>query len=83
MPAENAPATRTARAQVTRRPVDASMLEIRVLGSVAYMTGVIGNLREHQAVNIREEMNIITMALRGKNGIRDVVWDVTIRGASA
>ena len=81
MPAENAPATRAARAEVTRRPIDSSMLEVRVLGSVAYMSGVVGVLRTHPNIDLRKEMEIISHNLRGKAGIRDVVWDATIRGA--
>jgi len=83
MPAENSPATRIARAEITRRNIDSSMLEVRVLGSVCYMSGVVGNLRTHPDLNIKKEMEIITHSLRGKSGIRDVVWDCTIRGASA
>jgi len=80
MAAENAPATRAARAEVTRRLVDSSQLEVRVIGTVAYLTGVISTLRTHPDVDLKHEMEIITHNLRGRSGIRDVVWEATMRG---
>jgi hypothetical protein len=79
VPAENAPATRAARAEVTRRLVDSSMLEVRVVGTVAYLTGVIRNLRGHPEVDLKHEMEIISHNLRGRAGIREVVWEAQVR----
>lgn len=79
MPVENAPATRAARAEVTRRLIDASLLEVRVMGHVAHFTGVIRTLRTHPNVDLQHEMDVISQNLRGKSDIRDVVWDVTLR----
>jgi hypothetical protein len=79
MPAENAPATRAARAEITRRLVDCTMLEVRVMGSVAYITGVISTLRAHPEVDLKHEMDVISHNLRGRAGIRDVIWDATVR----
>jgi hypothetical protein len=80
MAAENAGATRAARAEVTRRFVDSSMLEIRVIGNTAYLTGVISTLRTHPDIDLKHEMDIISHNLRGRAGIRDVVWEATMRG---
>lgn len=68
-----------ARAQITRRSVDASELSVTVSGSVVHITGVIRPLRGQPGVDLKEEMNQISQILRQKAGISDVVWDVTMR----
>jgi hypothetical protein len=79
MAAEDAAATKYVRSQIARRYVDTSMLSIRVTHGVAHMTGVLGVLRAHREIDLTKEMALISTILRGKNGIRDVVWDVTLR----
>jgi hypothetical protein len=68
-----------ARVQITRRTIDSSMLNVSVSGGVVYITGVIRPLREYPDVDLKEEMNHIAQILRQKEGIQDVVWDVTQR----
>jgi len=36
-------------------------------------------MREHANVNLKEEMESIGKLLRAMPGVRDVVWDVTLR----
>ena len=69
---------KAARSQVTRRPVDASQLVVSVTGTTVYITGVLRALPGHK-IDLKEEMGTITMILKGKPGIAEVVWDVTIR----
>jgi hypothetical protein len=79
MPAVDNEATRTVRAQITRRYLDSSQLEVRVMHGVAYLRGVISHLRSHPDINLEHEKEVISHSLRGRNGIREVIWEVTIR----
>lgn len=69
---------RMVRAQINRRYIDASLLNISVIGGVVYLTGVIKALRTHPDVNLKEEMETISKVLR-QSGMRDVTWDVNLR----
>ena len=72
-------ATKIARSQISRRSIDTSYLTIRVTHGVCYLTGVIKTLRAHPEVELQKEMEIISTILRGKPGIREVVWETTLR----
>ena len=67
------------RAQIVRRRIDSSQLTISVGGKNVYITGVLRPLRGGGAVDLKEEMNHISTALRQSCGVADVVWDVTVR----
>lgn len=67
------------RSQVGRRYIDTSLLDIKVLHGVVRFQGVLRVLRTHMHIDLRQEMEIIGTILRGKQGIREVVWDVTLR----
>jgi hypothetical protein len=55
------------------------MLDIRVSHGVVHLTGVIRALRTHKDMDLKKEMDVISTILRGKSGIRDVVWEITQR----
>ena len=67
------------RGQMARRPVDISMINVGVVGTVVYITGVLRPLRGHAEMNLKEEMENIGKVLRSMSGVREVVWDVTLR----
>ncbi|HZP81625.1 MAG TPA: hypothetical protein VFB21_08310 [Chthonomonadaceae bacterium] len=75
---QNALMLKNVRAQITRRAVDSSMLNVTVSGSVVHITGVLRPLRGFN-VDLRDEMNIISQILRQRSEIQEVVWDVTLR----
>jgi len=75
----DAEATKMVRSTIGRRYIDSSLLDIRVMHGVVRLTGVIRPLRTHADMDLRKEMEVITTILRQKAGIRDVVWDVSIR----
>ena len=79
MPAIDPTTTRRAKAQITRRYVDASNLDVRVMHGVVYLRGSLGKLRTHPEVDLTHEMEVISVSLRSIGGIRDVVWEVTQR----
>ncbi len=67
------------RGQIGRRPIDTSQLVITVSGTTVYLNGVVRPLRAAGDVDMQVEMNAISTILRTKPGIKDVVWDVTLR----
>ena len=71
--------TRMVRSQIARRNVDASLLDIRALHGTIYLRGVLGVLRLHRDIDLEHEMAHISTVLRSKPGIRDVVWEVSLR----
>jgi osmotically-inducible protein OsmY len=79
MASQYAAQTKLVRAQITRRNVDSSGLNVQVSGSTVYLTGVLRVLRTHANVNLQDEMNQISQILKQQAGIREVVWDVSLR----
>ena len=72
--------TKMVRSEIGRRYVDSSLLDIRVSHGTVHLGGVIGPLRLHRELDMAKEMAHISTILRSKPGIREVVWEVTIRG---
>jgi hypothetical protein len=79
MPVEDAAATRMVRCEVARRYIDATKLEIHVTHGVVYMRGYLRRLRTHPDVDLQHEMEHITHMLRGRQGIREIIWEVDTR----
>jgi hypothetical protein len=71
--------TRMVRGQVARRYIDASLLDVRVSHGIVHLSGVIRVLRTHKDLDLKKEMDTISVVLRTKQGVRDVVWEVTQR----
>lgn len=76
---DNKDMVRKVRAQIARRYVDTSLLNVSVVGGSVYLSGVIAILRTNPGIDLRAEMLQITQILRSISGIRDVTWDVTQR----
>jgi hypothetical protein len=76
---EDAAMTKMVRSQIARRYIDSSMLDVRVSHGVVRLGGVIRTLRTSPDVDLQKEMETISNILRGKMGIRDIVWEVTQR----
>jgi hypothetical protein len=72
-------ATRRIRGQIGRRYIDSSLLNVNVVGNVVHLTGVIRPLRTYPNVDLREEMEHISKILKQSCGMREVVWEVTLR----
>lgn len=79
MPTEDPETTRRVRAQITRRYVDSSQLDVRVIHGTVYLGGVLRQLRTHKEVDLEKEMETISHVLRQQPGIRDVIWEAAIR----
>jgi hypothetical protein len=78
VPIEDAEMTRMVRREISRRYIDSSSLDVRVMHGVVYLRGWVDNLRglHHQKVDLKEEMELIHRILTQKPGIRDVVVEV-------
>ena len=76
---EDAAMTKMVRGQIARRYIDSSLLDVRVMHGLVSLRGVIRVLRTHPDVDLQKEMETISTILRQKPGIREVVWDVTLR----
>ena len=79
MAGEDASLTKMVRGQIARRYIDSSLLDIRVSHGLVTLRGVVRTLRTHPDIDLKKEMETISIILRQKAGIRDVVWDVTQR----
>jgi osmotically-inducible protein OsmY len=79
MSTDNKELQKKIRGQIARRCVDASMVNVHVIGGTVQLTGVLKIMREHANLNLKEEMENISKLLRAMPGVRDVVWDVTLR----
>lgn len=79
MPVIDAETTRMVRAQIFRRYIDSSMLDVQVMHGIVYVRGIVRPLRSHGEVDLEHEIEIITHMLRTKPGVRDVVWEAVTR----
>ena len=76
MALEDAYQTRQVKHELTRRNVDMSEVEVRVIHGVCYMQGTMTKFRSHPEVDLDHEAEVIRKVIRGIHGIRDVVWEV-------
>ena len=76
---DNSLMTKMVRGQLGRRTIDTTQLVIQVSGGVVHFGGVLRPLRASGNMDMQQEMNNISTILRQKPGIKDVVWDVTLR----
>lgn len=67
------------RSILNRRYIDSSMVNIQVIGGSVHFTGVLRNLRQHPGIDLKSEMEHISLIIRQQPGLRDVVWEVSIR----
>lgn len=79
MPAEDAEMTRMVRREISRRYVDSSNVDVKVMHGVCYLRGYIKVLRGHES-DLNEEHEIILRILRQRPGIRDVISELGIGG---
>ncbi len=76
MALEDARMTRNIQREVSRRYIDATRLDVRVIHGVCYFRGSISALRTHPEVNLEHESEIIRKIIHQHSGIKSVVWDV-------
>ncbi len=76
---DNKETTRRVRAEVARRNIDSTMLNVSVLGTTVHFIGFISKLRSHEEVDLKEEMEAITHLVQMHCGVREVVWETKVR----
>lgn len=79
MPAEDAEMTRMVRREISRRYVDCTNVEIKVMHGVVYLRGYLKELRGYDN-DMSKELEVILRILRQKPGIRDVISELGIGG---
>ena len=79
MSSDSKAVTKMVRGQIGRRLIDATQLIIQVSGGVVHFGGVLRPMRATGNTDMQQEMNSISTILRQKPGIKEVVWDVTLR----
>ena len=79
MAVEDAQNTRSVQRELSRRYVDSTRIDIRVIHGVCYLRGIMAHLRSHPEVDLEHEAEVIQRILRQKPGIRGVAWEVQIR----
>jgi|GEM_PF-1435801 len=72
-------AIKKVRAQLARRYIDTSTLNVTISGGNVHLTGAIRKLRAHPQVDLHQEMDQISQILKTIAGVREVVWDVALR----
>lgn len=78
MPVEDAEMTRSIRRDISRRYVDSTNVDVRVMHGVVYLRGRLDYLRGYENIDLREEIEIIIRILRQRPGIRDVVNEMDL-----
>lgn len=78
MPIEDVEMTRMVRKEISRRYIDSTQLEVRVMHGVVYLRGTIKSLRSHADIDPKDEISIIERILRQRPGIREVISEVEI-----
>ncbi|MDO8682741.1 MAG: BON domain-containing protein [Armatimonadota bacterium] len=77
MPVEDAEMTRSVRREISRRYIDSTNIDVRVMHGVVYLRGWVDRLRgQYQNIDLKEEMEVIHRILLQRPGIRDVVIEV-------
>ena len=76
MAVEDARMTRQVMHEISRRYIDSSRLDIRVIHGVCYLRGIIAPLRTHPDINLDHEGEVIKKIIHRHHGIKSVVWDV-------
>lgn len=76
MALEDAYQTRQVKHELTRRNVDFSEVDVRVIHGVCYLRGNMAKFRSHPEVDLDHEAEVIRKVIRSIRGIRDVVWEV-------
>lgn len=76
---EDLEVSRLVRKELARRPIDTQLVNVQIYHGVVYLRGTVRAMRGH-AMDLRQEMELISRILKQKPGIRDVVLDLTYRG---
>jgi osmotically-inducible protein OsmY len=76
MALEDAYQTRAVKHELTRRNVDMSDVDVRVIHGICYLRGTKSKFRSHPEVDLEQEGEVIRKVIRQVRGIRNVVWEV-------
>ena len=72
-------ATKMCRREFTRKGVDVSAADIRVMHGVCYLKGQIKMIMGEGKIDLKEQVQLVARILRSKQGINDVIVDVNYK----
>lgn len=72
MNAEDAEIIRAVRREFGRRPLDATRLDIQVVAGRVTLAGIVGTLRDHPDINLKDEMELLMKMLMRDRLIKEI-----------
>ena len=81
MPIEDKRTRRLVEREISKHPVDATLLRVRCINEVIYLDGLVSEIRGALArgVNVERQMQRVIEAIETMPGVKDVVADYRIR----
>ena len=80
MPLEDKRLRRLVEREISKHPVDNTLLRVLCINEVIYLDGVVSEIRGllGRGVDLEREMHKVVEAIEGMKGVRDVVADYRI-----
>ena len=80
MPLEDKRLRRLVEREISKHPVDNTLLRVLCINEVIYLDGVVSEVRGllGRGVDLEREMHKVVEAIEGMKGVRDVVADYRI-----
>ncbi len=77
MPLEDKRLRRLVEREISKHPIDNTLLRVLCINEVIYLDGVVSEIRgpAGRGVDLKREMNKVVEAIEGMKGVRDVVDD--------
>ncbi len=81
MPLEDKRTRRLVEREISKHPIDATLLQVRCINEVIYLGGIVSEIRGAfgRGVNVERQMDKIIEAIETMPGVKDVVADYRIR----
>jgi len=80
MPLEDKRTRRLVEREISKHPIDNTLLRVLCINEVVYLDGVVSEIRgpAGRGVDVAREMDKVVEAIEGMKGVRDVVKDYRI-----
>jgi len=79
MALEDAHSTRMVEREISRRPIDGTLLSVHVSNGVCYIRGQLRHQRARPEVDLQHEVATLQKTIRSRDGIRAVIWEAEVR----
>lgn len=80
MPLEDKRTRRLVEREISKHPIDSTLMRVRCINEVIYLDGVVSDIRGPmgRGVNVEQQMERIVEAIESMKGVKDVVEDCRI-----